>query len=782
MPTRRSQKGLANLMSTGSPKTGTKRTRTTLDLPPSQIAQVLRKLRRDDVLVRIGLCILAAVLMWAVHASWAPTFAYRTRYTPPRPIVPRVAFSVEDKGKTATAIREARQNVLCYYANDPRPLEQLPGKLMKQVFLVLDAESYEQLDRSVWEKFFLVTNEDERPGEENLRQAFDQFRTALASDESRKRLQGAVKDALKDLRENGVIKELEHEKGILTEILVYTDGASAAEIEELDDPVKVTDVQVFDLSDDFEQNLADMMHTVELPDGSAKAVADRLFAWLRPQLEKAKTLSWNEPATDLARDRAEAKVRPVMVPYNTDEPLPGIVAGEPLDAAAVDILRKEHEAYVAQLSPWEMFVHSMADFGMYFALYVLCGLYVYYREPRVLKDLRKFGTLLACVVATVVLVRVLPREWLAEITPIVLFAMAVSIAYSHELSLVLASSVCLVASLSLGLGLSDTVIMVATVAPASFLSVRVRHRTKLVYAGLCAGVVGSLTTLGVSTLSGQPVGVNLLIDAALYGMWAIVAGLLMTALLPFAEKLFNVQTDLSLLELGDASHPLLQELVRRAPGTYNHSINVASLCEAAADAIGANGLLVRVGAYFHDIGKMLKPSYFIENQGGGDNRHQSLVPAMSTLVIIAHVKDGVDLAWQHHLPRSIIEFIEQHHGTTLVEYFYREAAKKSEADPDSGEVDEATFRYPGPKPQTKEAAVMMLADACESTSRTLEEPSPARLESLVAELSLKRLMDGQFDDCGITLKELHTVQESLVKTLTAVYHSRVKYSGQQQTA
>jgi len=696
--------------------------------------------------------------------------------------VPRVAFSVEDKGKTATAIREARQNVLCYYANDPRPLEQLPGKLMKQVFLVLDAESYEQLDRSVWEKFFLVTNEDERPGEENLRQAFDQFRTALASDESRKRLQGAVKDALKDLRENGVIKELEHEKGILTEILVYTDGASAAEIEELDDPVKVTDVQVFDLSDDFEQNLADMMHTVELPDGSAKPVADRLFAWLRPQLGKAKTLSWNEPATDLARDRAEAKVRPVMVPYNTDEPLPGIVAGEPLDAAAVDILRKEHEAYVAQLSPWEMFVHSMADFGMYFALYVLCGLYVYYREPRVLKDLRKFGTLLACVVATVVLVRVLPREWLAEITPIVLFAMAVSIAYSHELSLVLASSVCLVASLSLGLGLSDTVIMVATVAPASFLSVRVRHRTKLVYAGLCAGVVGSLTTLGVSTLSGQPVGVNLLIDAALYGMWAIVAGLLMTALLPFAEKLFNVQTDLSLLELGDASHPLLQELVRRAPGTYNHSINVASLCEAAADAIGANGLLVRVGAYFHDIGKMLKPSYFIENQGGGDNRHQSLVPAMSTLVIIAHVKDGVDLAWQHHLPRSIIEFIEQHHGTTLVEYFYREAAKKSEADPDSGEVDEATFRYPGPKPQTKEAAVMMLADACESTSRTLEEPSPARLESLVAELSLKRLMDGQFDDCGITLKELHTVQESLVKTLTAVYHSRVKYSGQQQTA
>ena len=267
-------------------------------------------------------------------------------------------------------------------------------------------------------------------------------------------------------------------------------------------------------------------------------------------------------------------------------------------------------------------------------------------------------------------------------------------------------------------------------------------------------------------------------DALRFGLWSLFAASLMSGgLLPFVERLFGVQTDLSLLELGDISHPLLQELVRRAPGTYNHSINVASIAEAAAESIGAEGLLVRVGAYFHDIGKMLKPGYFVENQGQDANRHDSLVPAMSTLIIIAHIKDGADLARQHHLPEPIIDFIQQHHGTTLVEYFYRRANERSEADPDGGEVDESAFRYPGPKPQTKEAAVLMLADAVEGASRALVEPTPARIESLVHEIAMKRLLDGQFDECGLTLQELATIEDSLVKSLTAVYHGRVKYPG-----
>lgn len=241
----------------------------------------------------------------------------------------------------------------------------------------------------------------------------------------------------------------------------------------------------------------------------------------------------------------------------------------------------------------------------------------------------------------------------------------------------------------------------------------------------------------------------------------------MTGLLPIIEWIFGVQTDISLLELGDPAHPLLQELKNRAPGTFTHSLNVGMLSEPAADAIGANGLLCRVGAYFHDIGKMFKPEYFAENQE--ENRHEQLLPSMSRLVIISHVKDGADLGRKHHLPTSFIDLIEQHHGTTLVEYFYHQA-KTSETD-----VEESDYRYPGPKPQSREAAVMMLADAVESASRTLAEPAPSRVEHLVNELAMKRLLDGQFDECGLTLSELRTIQQSLVKSLLALLHKRVEY-------
>jgi len=263
--------------------------------------------------------------------------------------------------------------------------------------------------------------------------------------------------------------------------------------------------------------------------------------------------------------------------------------------------------------------------------------------------------------------------------------------------------------------------------------------------------------------------------------WGLMAGFFMGGSLPFLENAFGIVTGISLLELGDNTHPLLQELVRRAPGTHNHSITVGAIAEAAAERIGANGLLVRIGAYFHDIGKMLKPHYFVENQVGSSNRHANLAPAMSTLIIIGHVKDGVDLGRQHHLPERIIDLIEQHHGTTLVEYFYHEANRRSGNDPDAAVVQESAFRYPGPKPQTKEAGILMMSDCVESASRTLSEPTPSRIEGLVAELIDKRLRDGQFDESGLTLREIAEIRDSLVKSLIGIYHGRVKYP-EQRTA
>ena len=190
-------------------------------------------------------------------------------------------------------------------------------------------------------------------------------------------------------------------------------------------------------------------------------------------------------------------------------------------------------------------------------------------------------------------------------------------------------------------------------------------------------------------------------------------------------------------------------------------------------------MLVRVGAYFHDIGKMLKPSYFIENLlEGSSSKHLNLNPAMSTLVIIGHVKDGVDLAEQHSLPRPIIDFIEQHHGTTLVQYFYHAASKAAEDHPDRIEVEESSFRYPGPKPQSRESGVMMLADAIESASRTLSEPTPKRIESLVRAITMDKLLDGQFEESTLTLSEINLIQESLTKSLISIFHTRIKYPDQ----
>lgn len=475
--------------------------------------------------------------------------------------------------------------------------------------------------------------------------------------------------------------------------------------------------------------------------------------------------------------------------------------GKPLSPRDLQVLRAEHQAYSADATWIERLAYSLARIGVYLALYVLCEYYISSHDRRLLGDFPALVRILGLVVVTVTAAVLVSRDvWRAESIPLVLFGMTLAIVSRREVALVLSLVVALLIAISLGQGLYEFMILSATVCGPVIMLNRVRSRTKLIYVGLYGALLTFAAVIGVGLLADQTFGgmyadswtfaeeltdvpggyaMKLVSGASWYAACVILSGFIMTGLLPFTERLFDVQTDISLLELGDAAHPLLQELAQRAPGTYNHSINVAALSESAAERIGANGLLVRVGAYFHDIGKMLKPAYFVENQGCDGNQHESLVPAMSTLVIIAHVKDGIDLGREYHLPQSIIELIEQHHGTTLVEYFYRQAERKVAEARLGDRVEEADFRYPGPKPQTKEAAVLMLADATESACRTLTEPTPARIESLVHEITMKRLLDGQFEDCGATLQELNLIEESLVKSLTAVYHGRIKYPDQQ---
>lgn len=237
------------------------------------------------------------------------------------------------------------------------------------------------------------------------------------------------------------------------------------------------------------------------------------------------------------------------------------------------------------------------------------------------------------------------------------------------------------------------------------------------------------------------------------------------------EYLFQMTTNSTLLELSDLNRPLLRELAIRAPGTYHHSIMVGNLSEAAVDAIGGNSLLARVAAYYHDIGKMEKAEYFVENQKAGRNPHEKLTPTMSCLILINHVKKGMEIAEEHNLPKEIRDFIPQHHGTNLIRFFYQKALESSE----DGEVDESNFRYHGPKPQTRETAIVMMADAIEAGSRVLKEPTVGRLRSMVSSLIHERLIENELDECPLTLHDLTLIRESFVNTLTGMFHGRIEY-------
>lgn len=732
--------------------------------------------------------------MWAATRAWAPPFSYRTGYVPPRDVYVRTEFKVLNQKNTEERKDQIRQETPWIYVNDPRAIVELRQRLKGKMFDLIRDESFEKRKAAIWNEF-IRSDLPEQEGDDRVK--FDAVREALSQDKDLSRFDSAIAKLMGPWELDGLLEKLEHpsKDGSQAAILVANKGDE----KELTRRVDVNQVRIAEVLPKIQKQLEGEFSRSSFTPTQSLVLSELVYNWLANQ-KLPHTLS---PNADASRREIQKVVDATKVYDDYSQSKRIAEGGKPLDKSDIDLLRKEHAAQLQSLTLAQRLSHSMATFGMYLAIYVLCGFYIYNRKPRLLSDLRRFATLLAVVVATVALAWIAASdEWRAEIVPLLLFGMTVAIAYEKELALLLSACVSLIVAFSLEQGLGEFVILTSSVAAAILFLGRVRSRTKLIYVALFTGVVVMLTSVGVGTLAGQAFGATgplikaaneamtydgsgfidrLLFSAAWYGACSLIAGLLMTGLLPFIERMFDVQTDISLLELGDAAHPLLQELVRRAPGTYNHSINVASIGEAAAEAVGANGLLVRVGAYFHDIGKMLKPQYFIENQGSEGNRHESLAPAMSTLVIIAHVKDGIDLARQHRLPETIVDFIAQHHGTTLVEYFFRRATRQSEEDPDGAEIDEANFRYPGPKPQTKETAVLMISDAVESASRALVDPTPARIESLVHELAMKRLLDGQFDECGLTLQELHLIEESVVKSLTAVYHGRVKYP-EHQTA
>lgn len=757
-----------------------------------------------NVLTRLLVCLIAmAALLFAVEA-WRTPFIYRLGDYQPHGILAQVPFKRINRFETDRAKAQAEDQVPFVFRLEPNTTQRVLKSLKSDLEEIAKAETLESVRSSTRSAFGLWTETD-RPMDdlppEIQEQEFRKLRAALFTgrpydpmaaeefiarpDDMSDRIAQLVSDAetfLAPVQRYGIVDPFE-----LSRNKIRADQSLA--ILKLPDDLPSREAAFKDAVAPAEVLLTNLLHSEgKLGKGWTQfpqllAIKGQFERWLLSNHATLVSLRYDPLLTQATRREARQKVANVTDPYNQGDVL--VTPGQKIDQAALDVLRDEYDQVEQDVSLRNRILRVATVFVLIFVLTVLNGYYLVANEPRLIERLSGLAVYLGAIVLAAFLGRILSFDpWRAEVIPLMVTVMILAIAYNQDLAALTAFTLSLLLTLSSVVDTGEFVVLMSVAATAIVPLGRIRSRSSLIKIGFWCGVVYFLVTYGTAVIKTQSLDLvwhdqALLLHALRGAGWCLASGYIVAGSLPFIEATFGIVTDISLLELSHVSHPLLQELVRRAPGTYNHSITVATLAEAAAEGIGANGLLVRVGAYFHDIGKMLKPGYFIENMlEGSSSKHLNLNPAMSTLIIIGHVKDGVDLAEQHSLPRPIIDFIEQHHGTTLVQYFYHAASKAAEDHPDRIEVEESSFRYPGPKPQSRESGVMMLADAVESASRTLSEPTPKRIESLVRAITMDKLLDGQFEESTLTLSEINLIQESLTKSLISIFHTRIKYPEQ----
>lgn len=399
------------------------------------------------------------------------------------------------------------------------------------------------------------------------------------------------------------------------------------------------------------------------------------------------------------------------------------------------------------------------------------------------KDLLFLSCIMVALIIVVKISTTLPDAWFLGLPlsrpvstvgfgiPLASGAMIVCLFMGRETALIFALALALCASMLLQGGLETFIYFILSCTMASWWIQDCRERKIIIKAGAKLGILNAFLAVVIDVYLGASPLDTLPFDVTVAFFGGIGSGIITAGMAPVVEMVFHYTTDITLLELSNLDQPILRRLMLEAPGTYHHSVVVGSLVEAAAAEIGANPILAKVCGYYHDIGKLKQPVYFIENQSDGRNRHDKLAPSMSALILIAHVKNGVEIARAHKLGQVIIDTIEQHHGTSLISYFFEKA--KTVKGEDAVNIDD--FRYPGPRPQTREAGLVMLADVVEAASRTLENPTPSRIQGLVQNLINKVFSDGQLDHCELTLKDLHRIAKSFNKILNGIHHHRIEY-------
>lgn len=492
------------------------------------------------------------------------------------------------------------------------------------------------------------------------------------------------------------------------------------------------------------------------------------------------------PTYKLDRERTNADIAAAQaaVPeqthaYAADEV---IFEGGPLTPMAVNVLRAEHEAWQAHqrvADPTYAVRTGIGRVAVVALVVAALAAYIALYMPRIVTNHYRGLAIALLMAGMLALAGVMIRlaGWNAYLAAGIatMGAVILTVAYNRRFALVIGGALALLLTLQLERNTGFLVSLTAPMVLSVLMLGELRTRSKVIRVGALAAIAAVVTTAMTLLAQGRPIDGRLLVDAGWAAGGVMAAGFVIQGILPIIEQVFQIATAMTLLEWCDADKRLLKRLAMEAPGTFNHSLLLGALSEAAAEAVGANGLLARVGAYYHDIGKINKPEYFIENQFGSPSKHAKLSPAMSLLIITGHVKDGIEMAKEYGLPQVLHHFIASHHGTTLVQYFYHAATEQQKAAGSDRPPDKSEFRYAGPKPRTKEAAILMLADATESAVRAMNEPTPARIEAQAHAILADRLADGQLDQCDLTLRDAHTIEHSLVKSLCGIYHGRIAY-------
>ncbi len=476
------------------------------------------------------------------------------------------------------------------------------------------------------------------------------------------------------------------------------------------------------------------------------------------------TYTIDEAATARARTAAMERVSPVVIVVQEGENI--VEKGDIVTERKIELIRS-----LGGLESGNDALSVTAGVLLMSLLIVAAGMYWHAYDGAtwgLMRNLMLLSTLLLGMMYITRGMSILAPEVSPYLMPAPLAAILATLLHGPRPAIVL-TLLTTVAALLLGFagGVQVVATLLSSLAAVAALS-RVTQRSHLFYLGGFLILALGLISFGASLASG-----NLPVDALSAGLNGLAGGMvtavLMVGLLPFFEFVFGVTTDITLLELGNPSHPLLKRLMTEAPGTYSHSVMTANLAETAAEAIGANQLLARVGAYFHDIGKVVRPAFFVENQAGGENPHDSTSPSLSARIITAHVREGVELAEEHSLPPEVIDIVRQHHGTSVVGYFYDKASRKG------GPLLEADFRYDGRRPTSREAALVMMADMAEAGARSLKSPTPETIEAMIRKMVRMKMDDHQFDETDLSVADIETVMMVYARMLASVYHPRIEY-------